>query len=163
MFSQVVLDFVILGMDDYPRASPSHTAELHVDLLCWMAFYAKTLKTVSEFLQITSDTEMFSYDQSRMLTTLEEIHWDPKSQSYTDVALDKKGKRFHVVHKGYVSILPLALGLISHKTERLGMTLKMIRDPTYLWSDYGLCSLSKNDEFFGHGENYWRGPVHNLY
>ena len=32
-------------------------------------------------------------------------------------------------------------------------------DPSHLWSNYGLRSLSKSDEFYSQGENYWRGPI----
>lgn len=35
----------------------------------------------------------------------------------------------------------------------------MISDPAHLWSDYGLRSLSKSDEYYSQGENYWRGPI----
>lgn len=34
-----------------------------------------------------------------------------------------------------------------------------MRDPEELWSPYGIRSLSKKDEYFGQGENYWRGPI----
>lgn len=35
--------------------------------------------------------------------------------------------------------------------------MNFIRDK--LWSEYGIRSLSQSDEFFGKGDNYWRGPV----
>lgn len=35
----------------------------------------------------------------------------------------------------------------------------MMSDPDHLWSDYGIRSLSKSDEFYSEGENYWRGPI----
>lgn len=35
----------------------------------------------------------------------------------------------------------------------------MVRDPDHLWSEFGIRSLSKQDEHYGKGENYWRGPI----
>jgi mannosyl-oligosaccharide glucosidase len=43
------------GLDDYPRARPPHTGELHVDLLSWMGLFARTLRGVAEFLGEVDD------------------------------------------------------------------------------------------------------------
>lgn len=43
------------GLDDYPRARPPHTGELHVDLLSWMGYFARTLKEVAEYLGYDDD------------------------------------------------------------------------------------------------------------
>jgi mannosyl-oligosaccharide glucosidase len=43
------------GLDDYPRARPPHTGELHVDLLSWMGYFAHTLKDVAEYLGYDDD------------------------------------------------------------------------------------------------------------
>lgn len=64
-----------------------------------------------------------------------------------------------VCHKGYISIFPLLLGLIPKDSPHLGALLDMMSDPAHLWSQYGLRSLSKSDEFYSQGENYWRGPI----
>src|SRR5277367_479346 len=64
-----------------------------------------------------------------------------------------------VCHKGYISIFPLLLGLVPVDSTHLGALLDMMSSPSHLWSDYGLRSLSKSDEFYSQGENYWRGPI----
>ena len=64
-----------------------------------------------------------------------------------------------VCHKGYISIFPLLLGLVPADSPHLGALLDMMSSPSHLWSDYGLRSLSKSDEFYSQGENYWRGPI----
>lgn len=64
-----------------------------------------------------------------------------------------------VCHRGYISIFPLLLGLVPADSPHLGALLDVMSDPDHLWSDYGLRSLSKSDEYYSTGENYWRGPI----
>jgi mannosyl-oligosaccharide glucosidase len=42
---------------------------------------------------------------------------------------------------------------------KLGKILDLIGDEDHLWSPHGIRSLSKQDEFYNTGENYWRSPV----
>jgi mannosyl-oligosaccharide glucosidase len=58
-----------------------------------------------------------------------------------------------------VSIFPFITGLLPPGSPRLGAILDTIGDPEELWTDFGLRSLSKSDEFYGTAENYWRGPI----
>jgi len=37
--------------------------------------------------------------------------------------------------------------------------LDVIEDPEKLWSSYGIRSLSLNDNYYGVGDNYWRGNI----
>jgi mannosyl-oligosaccharide glucosidase len=37
--------------------------------------------------------------------------------------------------------------------------LDLMEDEEELWSEFGLRSLSKSDELYHTGEDYWRGPV----
>jgi mannosyl-oligosaccharide glucosidase len=65
----------------------------------------------------------------------------------------------HVSNAGYVSILPLLLGLVPKDSPKLKAILDLIHDPNQIWSPYGICSLSKQNPYFGQDENYWRGPI----
>ena len=87
------------------------------------------------------------------------MHWDQNSKSFTDITFNENGNIENVVHKGYVTILPLVLGLIPTDSSALEHTLDLIHDPNELWSKYGICSLSQSDSVYGTGENYWRGPI----
>ena len=72
-----------------------------------------------------------------------------------------------VGHLGYVSLFPLALRLLPPDAPTLGPLLELLRDPTRLWTPYGIASLSKDDRFY-HRANapgdaaYWRGPLDQL-
>lgn len=105
-----------------------------------------------------------------------DLHWSEEMQMYCDVNVNTDGKvywmkrgsinrllfldeSYHECHKGYVSIFPLLLGLISPNSPHLGHVLDLIRDPAHLWSDFGLRSLSTEHPSFGEDENYWRGNI----
>ena len=59
------------GLDDYPRARPPHTGELHVDLLSWMGFFAKTLKDVADFLGKEEDVAELSKIETAIVKNLD--------------------------------------------------------------------------------------------
>ena len=66
---------------------------------------------------------------------------------------------YHVCHRGYLSLFPFLLSLVSPDSPHLGAILDLLRDPEHLWSPYGLRSLSASHPDFGQGENYWKGPI----
>jgi len=59
------------GLDDYPRARPPHTGELHVDLLSWMGFFARTLKGVAEYLGQTEDVAELAKMENAIIRNLD--------------------------------------------------------------------------------------------
>lgn len=147
------------GLDDYPRGAPS-VGELHLDLHSWMAFATGLLKDISHKLgdDYANDMEEYTKVQEDMLINLDALHWNEKENMYCDQALEDN-KPVYVCHKGYLSLFPMALGLLPADSRKLEAILDMIEDENELWSPYGLRSLSASDEFFGTGENYWRGPI----
>jgi len=58
-----------------------------------------------------------------------------------------------------VGLFPLALGIIDPGSPHLVPILNYIISKEHLWTEYGILSLSKNDTYFGTGENYWKGPI----
>lgn len=58
------------GMDDYPRASP-HAGELHLDLISWMAFFTRTMKSIATFLGEKDDQTYFSEVETAILGNME--------------------------------------------------------------------------------------------
>jgi mannosyl-oligosaccharide glucosidase len=91
---------------------------------------------------------------------LVEVHWNEDSQSYCDVSVNEhhNGTEF-IVHKGYMSLFPFLHNLVPKDSNQLKAVLDMLSDPDQLWTEWGIRSLSAQDEFYGKGENYWRGPI----
>ncbi|KAF7724424.1 Processing alpha glucosidase I [Apophysomyces ossiformis] len=148
------------GLDDYPRGEPPNIGELHVDLLSWMAFGTRLLKDISSQLgpDYAADVEEYKRVEQDMLANLEALHWNEEHQAFCDQTIEED-RAVHVCHKGYVSLFPMTLGLLSPDSEKLGAILDMIQNEEELWSPYGLRSLSASDPLYNTGEIYWRGPI----
>ncbi|KAJ2960663.1 hypothetical protein NQZ79_g4028 [Umbelopsis isabellina] len=148
------------GFDDYPRAEPPSASELHIDLISWMAFSTRLMKSIATHLgeEYKSDVEQYDQVLQNLLRNIDTIHWSKNDQAYCDVLLTDSGVD-PVCHKGYLSLFPLILGLLPADSPKLGAILDLIRDENELWTPYGLRSLSASDPKFNTGENYWRGPI----
>lgn len=65
---------------------------------------------------------------------------------------------------GYVSLFPFLLEILPPDSPQLGITLKDLRKPELLWTNYGLRSLSTTSPMYlkhntEHDPPYWRGAV----
>ncbi|KAL5339711.1 glycoside hydrolase [Aspergillus crustosus] len=147
------------GLDDYPRAQPPHPGELHVDLISWMGMMTRALRRIAKILGETEDAEQFKKYETAIERNIDDLHWDSDAKTYCDATIDDYEESVHVCHKGYVSIMPFLTGILGPDSPRLKAILDLIEDPEELWSDYGVRSLSKQDEYYGTAENYWRSPV----
>lgn len=147
------------GIDDYPRAQPPHPGELHVDLISWMGMMTRALRRIADTLGETEDAEEFKTYETAIERNIDDLHWDADAQTFCDATIDEYEESVHVCHKGYVSIAPFLTGMVGPDSPRLKAVLDLIEDPEELWSDYGIRSLSKQDEFYNTAENYWRSPV----
>ncbi|GAA5820504.1 hypothetical protein JCM11251_003021 [Rhodosporidiobolus azoricus] len=147
------------GLDDYPRAIPPHLGELHVDILSWMGFFARTMRDVAEFLEEEEDAEEYDEQYDAIVANLVDLHWSEEKRMFCDASVDEEDESYHVCHAGYISLFPFLLQLLPTDSPQLEGVLDLLRDPNQLWSPYGIRSLSKSHELFGKGENYWRGPI----
>ncbi|KAE8216426.1 hypothetical protein CF327_g467 [Tilletia walkeri] len=147
------------GLDDYPRAKLPHPGELHVDLHSWMGFFAEMMRRIAEVLGEEDDVKEFEGHREGIASNLDELHWSEEEKMYCDVSVDDDDESFHVCHRGYVSLFPLLLRLLPADSPKVGAVLDLLSDPDHLWSEYGIRSLSLQDEYFGKDENYWRGPI----
>ncbi|KAL2207584.1 glycoside hydrolase [Sarocladium strictum] len=147
------------GLDDYPRASPPHSGELHVDLMAWVGLMSKSLMNIAEALGHTEDAAELKKNFRAIQQNLNDLHWSEKEGCYCDATIDEFEEHSLVCHKGYVSLFPFLLGLIEYDDPKLGKTLDLIGDESHLFSRHGIRSLSKQDPFYETGENYWRSPV----
>ncbi|BCS17840.1 mannosyl-oligosaccharide glucosidase [Aspergillus puulaauensis] len=147
------------GFDDYPRAQPPHPGELHVDLISWMGMMTRALRRIANTLGESEDAEEFKAYETAIERNIDDLHWDADAQTFCDATIDEYEESVHVCHKGYVSIAPFLTGMVGPDSPHLKAVMDLIEDPEELWSDYGIRSLSKQDEFYNTAENYWRSPV----
>ena len=147
------------GFDDYPRAPDISDGEIHVDLMSWVGASANSMAKIAEYLGKDEEAEMYMRIMNGVKTNLANNHWSDEYKSFCDIGVDDFEEDKHECHVGYVTLLPFALKLVEEDDAHLVDILEQIRDPEQLWSEYGIRSLSKSDEFFGTGENYWRGSI----
>lgn len=147
------------GLDDYPRAQIPSPGELHVDALAWVGASAKGLLELAEYLSIQDEASVFRDHLHDAQHNLDVLHWSEQEGVYCDATVDTNGKYAHVCHKGYVSIMPLLLGLMNSTHPRLPDLLTSLADPATLWSAHGLRSLSAQSDLYSRGDNHWRGAV----
>ena len=147
------------GLDDYPRAPIPHSEELHIDAVSWVGSMAMVLSKITVFLDNKQDQKGYFKQQIEILRTIDDIHWSEPAQAYCDTTVAKGNRVEQICHKGYISLLPFLVGLLGPEHPHLSAVLDIIKDPDQLWSDFGIRSLSRKDEFYGTEENYWRSPI----
>lgn len=147
------------GLDDYPRAQPPHPGELHVDLMSWMGMMARSMRRIASALGEKSEVDEFAGYETATLRNLDDLHWSKKEQAYCDASIDEYEEHALVCHKGYMSLFPFMTGLVAPDSPKLDSILNLISDKDEIWTPYGIRSLSKKDELYGSGENYWRSPI----
>lgn len=169
-WSQRTADHVLpSGFDDFPRGLQPSYEDRHVDLHSWILYSNKIMIELSEYLGESSKTYQDKYDhyfkilydeyfnkERGLFSDYGMIHLPPPTATSININNDLHG---FVNHDGYPTILPLLLGLIPKNNKEVKNILELMRDPSKLWSSYGLRSLSANDTYYGQGENYWRGSI----
>ena len=79
------------GLDDYPRATPPHVGELHLDLTSWLAAFARSMREIAEYIEEAEDAKLFARQEQAILTNLDELHWSEENQMYCDLSVDEWG------------------------------------------------------------------------
>ncbi|CAG8618250.1 10986_t:CDS:10, partial [Funneliformis caledonium] len=137
--------------------TPPHPAELHVDLMCWVGFMARTLKNIAEKMMMQKILEknikisVYLFANVFML----DLHWSEEHDAFRDLSVEEDEESVFVCHKGYLSLFPIVLELLPNDSPKLGAILDMIHNPKELWSR----SLSKSKKLFHTGEDYWKGNI----
>ncbi|QPG76138.1 hypothetical protein FOA43_003524 [Brettanomyces nanus] len=146
------------GLDDYPRCS-ADASELDVDLLSWMGVMTRSMAKIARLLDKRDDAKLYMQRLGYIQENMEELHWSENNSSYCDITVNDDEEDIFECHLGYASLMPFVHRLISTGSSHLLQILRDIRDPEKLWTEYGVRSLSKQDEFFHQGEDYWRGHI----
>ncbi|KAI0019216.1 glycoside hydrolase family 63 protein [Xylariomycetidae sp. FL0641] len=148
------------GLDDYPRPEPPHPGELHVDALAWVGASAQALQQVAAYLGLAADAAMYGAHADAVRRNLDTLHWDASAAAYCDTTVADDDDFARVCHLGYVSLMPLALGLLADaNATHLPAVLDLLADPARLWSAHGVRSLSAADPGYRADGDYWRGAV----
>ncbi|KAF2728346.1 glycoside hydrolase [Polyplosphaeria fusca] len=147
------------GLDDYPRAQPPHPGELNVDLLSWVGLMTRSIRRIATYLEEEDDATEFAKYEEGIVRNLQDLHWSKDEKTYCDATIDDYEENKLVCHKGYISVFPFLVGLVDKDSKNLEGIFDTLGDEEGMWSEHGLRSLAKSDEFYHTGEDYWRGPI----
>lgn len=150
------------GLDDYPRAEEPSNSERHVDLHCWMTWAAGALAQLSNSAGQDSTRYESKYKllRAKLLESYSSESQIGSGDGNRDELLlcDSDGEE-SVCHEGYVTIIPLALGLLEPNDPRVGAILESLERDDMLRARAGVRSLSKSDIWYRKGNDYWTGSV----
>lgn len=149
------------GLDDYPRGRRISEDERHLDLHCWVAWAMGSLATVQEVAGKSSSK--FASTREKLALLLEEYHSHETISSESDIQSEGMLCDFDgfegACFEGYVSILPLLLGLLDPTSPRVGAVLGVLENHDSLRSPAGVRSLSRKSKYYRKGDDYWTGSV----
>ncbi|KAF2166352.1 glycoside hydrolase family 63 protein [Zasmidium cellare ATCC 36951] len=147
------------GMDDHPRPEPPHPGELHVDAISWVASMAKSLKRIAQYLGDDIEVATFAKHETTLMEDLNTLHWSRINKAYCDATVADDQHKL-ICHKGYVSLIPFALGLLGTNHPHLPYILTMLQDERTLSSPHGIRSLSASSPLACSTKHcHYRGPV----
>lgn len=120
----------------------------------------RSIRMIASILELKEDEQHFAKVESDIIDNLAALHWSEEHKAYCDASVDDDDEHILVCHKGYVSLFPFLTKMVpAESVDKIESIVDNLTDPEELWSDYGIRSLSKADEFYRTGENYWRAPV----
>lgn len=105
------------GLDDYPRASPPHVGELHLDLASWMAFFSRTMGEIAAFVGEDEDRLEYEHTYDALLANIEDLHWSEDRQMYCDASVDEDGALLYLRSRNCLPVLSTPTGY--HDARRL--------------------------------------------
>lgn len=147
-------------MDDYPRAPILTDQEAHVDLQVWMIVSSRALSRVAKVLGKTEDAEHYAQNVETFTQVLLDNFWDSERQMFDDFYYDEAGSKQFERHTGYLNFWPFFLNAIDTSDERFEIVVSKLIDKDFgMWTDYGIRSLSINDDYYRLGDNYWTSPI----
>lgn len=147
------------GLDDYPRGFSVSDRERHVDLHSWMTWTARLIARMKE--ASGEDGAEFWSEYKVLKASLIEHHTvpSPRKGNREDLLFCDYDGQDRICHEGYVTILPLLLGLLDVNDIRVGVILDALEDPDRLRARAGVRSLSQKDRWHRRGDDYWTGSV----
>jgi len=146
-----------MGMDNVPRPSGADVEQ--ADTSGWVALFAEHLALIARELGLEDRAARYETDYASIAERINEELWNAEDGFYYDRVRDGQ---FQL--KSYAGLIPFIAGVAdSTRAQRI---LAHLRNPLEFWSDYGIRSMSKDEDIYEPGystsgwkNSNWRGPV----
>ncbi len=146
-----------MGMDNVPRPSGADVEQ--ADTSGWMAIFAQHLALIARELGFEDKTVLYETDYATIAERINEELWNAEDGFYYDRVRDGQ---FQL--KSYAGLIPFIAGVPD--APRVQRILAHLRNPFEFWSEYGIRSMSKDEDIYEPGystsgwkNSNWRGPV----
>ncbi|KRX02144.1 Six-hairpin glycosidase-like protein [Pseudocohnilembus persalinus] len=149
------------GLDDYPRQDRISISKSHIDLNVWIYFMADSMEKISDFMGFNDKLRQYNKFKKSVDFKLQDQFLDKEDFIYKDLAILKRQKQKEVFmkHIGYITLYPIFTGQVQQNSQELNNIISILKDENQIYSKYGIGSLSRQDFYYGKGDNYWRGNI----
>ncbi len=135
------------GMDNFPRPSGGE----RVDMTAWMYMAATKMRDMAEVLEFDYDFTFYNSEAQQIKEKLQNF-WNNDLGFYVD--LDSADKLYNRI--GYPGLLPFVF-MASSPEKADAVVNDYLTNPSELWTDGGIRSLSKRDRDYE--PHYWAGDI----
>ncbi|MCD6577703.1 MAG: hypothetical protein J7K66_06810 [Anaerolineaceae bacterium] len=138
------------GLDDSPLWDYGMPVE-SPDINTYLFIQMKSLASIAEILNKTSDASYWSERAKKLLTRMIDFFWDEKTGSFLYFY---KNKPIRVLTP--FNLYPLWTGELPENIK--GRIIEHLRSPNEFYGDYMLPSVARTDTTYN-SDKMWRGPV----
>jgi len=169
-------DDIMIGMDNDPATfGRPHNSTANIFLNSFMVMELEAMADILIALDRHEEAEKYTARRDQLTEAIQNECWDLRDQFFYSVDVDVKTRRFDWFHQGlgvfwktlpikirtWSGFIPMLAGFATK--EQAESLVRHLFDPATFGSDWGLCTLSKDEKMFDlsatNNPSNWLGPI----